>query len=151
MEEDLVAGRTDHRGVLAAHEQSASREYSVMKPTATRAGGGLDPSLNSIDLKATMDLQGPPPDRFRVCYHVIEVCGGVGGIGGAAIRQGCRTLNMDLQLGWDVLDAAIFRWLVRMGVTGRCFFMMLEAVVPPCRWPGNLAWDVAKCPGASTR
>ena len=81
VEEDLAAGRTDHRGVFDEPEQAASSKATATNPAVTRPGGGLDPSLNSIDRKATTDLHGPPPDRFPVCFHVIEVCGGIGGIG----------------------------------------------------------------------
>ena len=130
--EDEFLGRNDAGGRIYNDEGVKANCNSVLlscPADGTRFAFGADPCYNMIDRKATNEMKGPPLDKFPVCFEVIEVCGGIGGIGDAALKRGCRTLNMELKLGWDVLDDGVLRWLIWMCISGRCFFLMLE---PPC-------------------
>ena len=109
--DDMLAEEDLQGDVVAARIMPRESNFEVGPAAAsrlTRPAGGFDPVLNGIERKATLEMHGPEPDRFPVCFHVIEVCGGIGGIGAAAIRRNCRTLNLELKLGWDVLDAGFF-------------------------------------------
>ena len=123
--DDMLAEEDIQEDVGAARLMPPESNVDVRPAAAsrlTRPAEVIDPLLNSIERKSTLEVHGPKRDRFPVCFHVIEVCGGIGGIGAAAIRRNCRTLNLELKLGWDVLDAAVFRWLIWICLTGRCFF-----------------------------
>ena len=63
------------------------------------------------------------------CFHIVEICGGIGSISKAGERFGWRSLSLELKLGWDVLDESVFLRLIWICLSGRCFFLMLE---PPC-------------------
>ena len=72
------------------------------------------------------------PERglFVLCFVMIEVCGGRGGVTKACRQRGmfCGPV-IELALGYDVFDATLFDWLLRLSLSGRVFCILLE---PPC-------------------
>ena len=78
------------------------------------------------------DLTCPGPTRclFVMCFVVIEICGGKGGITSSCRKKGvyCGPV-IEIQDGWDLLDPNLFLWLLRLSLAGRVWLMVLE---PPC-------------------
>ena len=88
--------------------------------------------LRMWNLLETKDLTRPGPARCLcvMCFVVIEICGGKGGITSSCRKRGiyCGPV-IEIQDGWDLLDPNIVLWLLRLSIAGRAWVMILE---PPC-------------------
>ena len=82
-----------------------------------------------MEARARGMIVGKPEKPLLWTWHAIEVCGGWGGIGKYFAQAGYTVVNIELTLGWDMLDATVLRWLLHVTISGRVRFLFLE---PPC-------------------
>ena len=73
---------------------------------------------------------GPRLGLDQLCFVVIEICGGAGGISSACGRRNvsCGPV-IEIKKGMDFLDESLFNWLIRLSLAGRIWVAILE---PPC-------------------
>ena len=77
-------------------------------------GGGDDDNLLPAAYQAMEDRArqlvtgGPPLDRCTISFHLMEICGGTGGLSRVAGAKGLTVgPNVELKRGMDVLDLAL--------------------------------------------
>ena len=72
----------------------------------------------------------PKQPLFTLCFVVLEVCGGAGGINKVCdSKRITRGPVVELKSGFDLLDEDIFIWLLRLALAGIIWLLVLE---PPC-------------------
>ena len=84
---------------------------------------------SAIDNKARSRIAGSSDRPLFWSWHCIDVCGGQGGIGRRLAGRGYTVVNIELKLGWDLLDEIGLAWLVHVVLSVCCRFLILE---PPC-------------------
>ncbi len=81
----------------------------------------------------------PPLDRFAISSHLMEICGGTGGLSRAAGARGLSVgPNVELKKGMDLLDPNVFGWVRWSILRGRIYCLVVE---PPCTTD-----SLARCP-----
>ena len=75
-----------------------------------------------MEARARGMIVGKPEKPLLWTWHAIEVCGGWGGIGKYFAQAGYTVVNIELKLGWDMLDATVLQWLLHVTISGRVRF-----------------------------
>ena len=90
--------------------------------------------------KRAGDMGAPQASLFVLCFAVIEICGGKGGITKHCSNRGisCGPI-IEIQRGWNLLEDGLFDWLLRLSLAGRVWLTVLE---PPCT-----SFSLARKPG----
>ena len=110
----------------------------------SRPSGEEDEALPSAyqameDLAQRLVVGEPPLDRFAISFHLMEICGGTGGLSRAAGARGLSVgPNVELKKEMDVLDPNVFGWVRWSILRGRIYCLVVE---PPCTTD-----SLARCP-----
>ena len=84
----------------------------------------------AFEKRARLAAGNPRPGPGKLCFAVIEVCGGWGGITIHCQRRGfCTGPVIELKKGWDQFASGLFFWLLRLCLDGRVWLLFVE---PPC-------------------
>ena len=90
----------------------------------------VDKDDRVFEKRARLAAGNPRPGPGRLCFAVIEVCGGWGGITMHCEKQGLSTGPViELKKGWDLFASGLLFWLLRLALDGRVWLLFLEL---PC-------------------